>query len=348
MWWKFGKEVLQQARPTRHALGVLASIPLLAVVLAAATGSARAGQESSDDHRTYVSFTLDNDFFAGYDHHYTNGLQVAFSADKTRLPESLRSLPPLRWSSDPHITFAIGQRMYTPSDTKRSQPDPLDRPYGGWLYALADVRVRTGSVVDSVQASLGVIGPASMAKQTQNNYHKLIGADETNGWHAQIGTAPALLLGYERAWPSIQSARIGRFAADVTPRVGATIGNVYTYGNAGAVLRFGQNLPDDYPVTDISLGPPRDGFRPSGSGTGWYVWVGTEARLVAFNAFLDGNLFSNDPSVQRKPFGHDLQLGLTALYSKARVGFTFVTRSKEFETQAGADRFGQVAISFPI
>jgi len=316
-------------------------------MLLAACSTAWAGEVTQRDP-TYVSFTLDNDFFAGYDHHYTNGVQFAFSADTLSLPESVRSLPPLRWSADPHITLAIGQRIYTPTDKTSSHPDPLDRPYGGWLYGLADVRVRTGAVVDSVQVSLGVIGPAALARETQNTYHELIGADESHGWSAQIGNAPALLLGYERAWPAWQHARYGSVAFDFTPKVGATVGNVYTYTNAGGVLRFGHNLPDDFPVTDLSLGPPRDGYRASNGDFGWYVWVGTEARLVGWNAFLDGNLSRDDPSVKRKPFGHDLQFGVTALWGRARIGFTLVTRSKEFETQAGADKFGQLTISLPI
>jgi len=346
-----GRMVARCVRAVRHAhadrVATLAAA-LIALGLATACGATWAGEERSSDAKTYVSFTLDNDFFAGYDHHYTNGIQVAFSADTVSMPESLRSLPPLRWSADPHVTFAIGQRIYTPTDTSRKNPDPLDRPYGGWLYALADVRVRTGDVVDSVQFSLGVIGPLSLARQTQNTYHKLIGAAESQGWDSQIGNAPALLLGYERAWPSWQRARLGALAVDLTPRVGATVGNVYTYANAGAVLRYGHNLPDDFPVTDISLGPPRDGYRATNQDFGWYVWLGTEARLVGFNAFLDGNLFRDDPSVKRKPFGHDLQFGVTAVWRGARAGFTFVTRSKEFETQAGADKFGQLAISWPL
>ena len=231
---------------------------LMALALVTARGAVWAGQELSRDAATHVSITLDNDIFAGYDQHYTNGIQVAFSADTLAMPESLRKLPPLRWSADPHVTFAIGQRIYTPTDKTLSKPDPLDRPYGGWLYGLADVRVRTGDVVDSVQFSLGVIGPASLARQTQNTYHKLIGADESHGWDSQIGNAPALLVGYERAWPSWKRAQYGSMAVDFTPRVGATVGNVYTYTNAGAVLRFGHNLPDDFPVTNISLGPPRN------------------------------------------------------------------------------------------
>jgi hypothetical protein len=253
----------------------------------------------------------------------------------------------LRDGTDRHTTLAVGQRIYTPSDKTRTEPDPLDRPYAGWLYLLADIRVRSGSAVDSLQASLGVIGPASLAQQTQNTYHALIGSDKAQGWDSQLGNAPALLLGYERAWPSVLHTRVAGLSADITPKLGATLG-VYTYANAGAVLRLGQNLPDDFPVTDISLGPPRDGYRPGDSRFGWYVWVGTDVRAVAWNTFLDGNLFSDGPSVKGNPFGHDLQLGIAAVWNKARVGFTFVARSKEFETQVGADKFGQLTLSFAL
>jgi len=46
-----------------------------------------------------VSLTIENDFFAGYDHHYTNGVQAAFVAT-------------------PSTVFAAGQRIYTPTNTE--------------------------------------------------------------------------------------------------------------------------------------------------------------------------------------------------------------------------------------
>jgi hypothetical protein len=158
----------------------------------------------------------------------------------------------------------------------------------------------------------------------------------------------APLLGYERAWPSLLRTQVASLTLDVTPKIGATVGNVYTYANAGAVLRVGHNLPDDFPVTDISLGPPRDGYRPGDGRFGWYAWVGTEARVVGWNAFLDSNMFGGGPSVTREPFGHDLQLGVAAVWGKSRVGFTFVRRSKEFETQTADDKFGQLTFSFAV
>jgi lipid A 3-O-deacylase len=161
------------------------------------TARAADGRQDQGDGDTYVSLTVDNDFFAGYDQHYTNGLQLAFPVNRATLPEAIRSLPPFRWSAEPRFTFAVGQRIYTPNDKSRAVPDPLDRPYGGCLYALADVRTSTGPAVDSVQASVGVIGPASFAEQTQNAYHRMIGSDQAQGWDTQLDNKLALLLGYD-------------------------------------------------------------------------------------------------------------------------------------------------------
>src|ERR1700745_1103985 len=71
----------------------------------------------------FASFTFENDFFAGYDRHYTNGVQLALLADLDKAPDWLRSL-----SADPQMVVAIGQRIYTPANTSLAIPDPNDRP----------------------------------------------------------------------------------------------------------------------------------------------------------------------------------------------------------------------------
>jgi lipid A 3-O-deacylase len=329
------------------SVGVV-SVLVAALATAVAPARAQAKPEKTESDKTYVTVTGDNDFFAGYDHHYTNGLQFAFSADRVELPGFLNALPTLRDGTDRRLTLAIGQRIYTPTDKKRSNPDPLDRPYAGWLYALAEARTRHGAAVDSLQASLGVIGPAALGRQTQNTYHGLIGSEKAQGWDKQLDNQLAVLLGYERAWPGVVTTRVGSLTADVTPKVGATVGNVYTYANAGGVLRLGRNLPDDFSATAVTLGPPRDGYRPTGSELGWYVWVGTDVRAVGFNTFIEGDLFGSGTGLKRETFGHDLQFGYTAVWGKSRLGVTFVRRSKEFETQSGADKFGQITYSFAV
>lgn len=329
----------------------LFSLRLIAAVvflIHASTSGAAGATESARRADTIVTITGDNDFFAGYDHHYTNGLQLAVSADGIELPRFVRSLPTLRDGTDRRVTFALGQRIYTPGDTNRAEPDPRDRPYAGWLYALAEVRTRHGNAVDSLQASLGVIGPAALARQTQNTYHALIGSDKVRGWKAQLDNQAAVLLGYERAWEGLLRTQIGSLVGDATPRIGATVGNVYTYANAGALFRLGRNLPNDFAATAVTLGPPRDGYRPTDGQLGWYFSLGTDARFIGWNSFIDGHLFGDRTPVKRKPFGSDLQLGYTAVWGQSRVGVTLVRRSKEFETQAGADRFGQVSVSLAV
>jgi hypothetical protein len=303
-----------------------------------------AAQPDDGEPRRFVSLTFENDFFAGADSHYTNGLQVAMLVDRGSLPRWLDGAPPVRWSTDREVMFAIGQRIYTPSDTDRLQADPLDRPYAGWLYLLMDVRTQSAGTIDHTSVCIGVIGPDSYAHQVQNGIHRLLGNGTSNGWNSQLGTEPTLMVSYERAWPGV--LRDAHNEWDVTPRAGAAVGSPMTYANAGVVARWGRNLPADVPVTHISLGPPRDGYRGS-LRSGWYFWLGLDGRAVARNAFVDGNFWKDSPSVDRKPFGYDAQLGAAAAWASGRIGFTFVRRSAEFRGQKGADRFGQLAISFP-
>jgi len=316
------------------------------VVCAFACSDATAVDAGEGEARTprFVTITLDNDLFVGGDSHYTDGLQVAFVVDRTSLPSWMNEAPPIRWSADPAVMFAVGQRMYTPTNTNTAHPDPDDRPYAGWLYLLMDVMTRDDTAVDHASISLGVIGPPSLVEQAQSNVHHLVHSRISKGWDSQLGTEPALMLGYERAWPGLLRAANGHW--DVTPRAGVTLGNVLTYVNAGFVARWGRNLPSDAPVTHISLGPPRDGYRGTGA-AGWYAWLGADARAVARNVFLDGNTWKSSPSVDRKPLGCDFEAGLAITWPRGRFGFTFVRRSKEFETQRNADRFGQLTLSLP-
>ena len=112
-----------------------------------------------------------------------------------------------------------------------------------------------------------------------------------------------------------------------------------TYADVGAVVRYGRNLPDDIPVTHISARSPRDGYRGT-TEFGWYVWAGLDGRYVARNMFLDGTTFRDGPSVERKPFGYDAQVGVALAWPNARLGFTYIQRSREFDGQVGNDQFG--------
>ena len=319
---------------TRKLLGALC------VLLALGPFAAHAEMEQR------VSFTFENDFFAGFDRHYTNGMQLAFLTEVAAAPDAMRAFSPLRFSADPQAVLAVGQRIYTPASTDLDPPAANDRPYAGWLYLMSDVRtVATPTVQDHLTVTAGVVGPGSGARQTQSGIHHLLGNRQPAGWGYQVRTRPTLMAGYERAWPAVLRTHFGRETADLSVRASANVGTPFTYASTGLVLRFGRNLPTDVPVTHISLGPPRDGFRGTPD-FGWYAWAGVDARAVAYNTFIQGDTFRERPDITREPFGHDLQLGVAAAWPRVRLGFTLVQRSHEFREQGGSDRFGQVALSF--
>ena len=76
---------------------------------------------------------------------------------------------------------------------------------------------------------------------------------------------------------------------------------------------------------------------------------GREARAVAHNIFLDGNVFRSSPSVDRQEFVYDLKAGFSVRIASARLSLTQIWRSEEFTTPArgcGSQRFQSLNLSW--
>jgi hypothetical protein len=293
---------------------------------------------------TFVTLTTDNDYFFHKDRHYTAGSQVSFVRDIDGLPPGYRDFAPLSWSADRLLTLGIGQRLYTPGNTNHKPDEPLDRPYTAWIYVQGDIRTQTGATVDHLLVNVGYLGPGAGGRQFQKLAHHLLNSRVFPGWNEQLRSEPTLMVNFERSWPGLVRAG-SAWQADLSPYAGVTLGTPYTYANAGVIARWGRNLPDDLPAAQLSLGTAHDGYRGA-PGFGWYLWVGVDGRAVGRNTFLDGNSFRSGPSVERRTFVADVQVGIVAAWRAARAGLTLVQRSKEFDGQDGADRFGQISVSF--
>ncbi|MBW7850113.1 MAG: lipid A deacylase LpxR family protein [Rhodospirillales bacterium] len=294
-----------------------------------------------------ISIDIENDVFTGTDRHYTNGLRIGWLSPDRNAEWIDRAFDRWQMPAPPgrkRLSLSLGQNMYTPEDITRPRPD--DRPYGGILYVGFGVIADTGTRYDLLELDLGIVGPASLAAPTQSWFHQLIDSPIPKGWQSQIGNEPAVNLSWERKWRNLDRLPHG-FAIDFTPHLSVSLGNVFTYAGAGGMLRFGHNVPDN------DYGPPR--IRPSAPGSamfepngtfGWYVFAGGEARAVARNIFLDGNTFGDSLSVDKRPFVADFQAGVSFnVWRYARLAYTYVLRSKEFDGQTSADRFAAISLS---
>lgn len=296
-----------------------------------------------------LSLVVENDLFYDQDRNYTSGVALLWMPAASRPPDwALAIAHWLPWFPEEGAVrhaYVLGQSMYTPQDITLAEPPLDDRPYAGWLYGTVGLGAETGRRLDQLALTVGVVGPASGAEQTQSFVHRLKDEDEPEGWDTQLGNELGLLLTYQRSWRALATQPLAGLELDLAPHAGGALGNVYTYASAGLTLRFGKGLALDY-------GPPR--IQPSVPGSGlyvptdtfaWYLFAGFEGRGVLRNLFLDGSSFQDSRSVNNEPLVGDLQWGTSLSWRGARLSYTHVLRTREFATQQEHDDFGAVSLS---
>jgi len=324
------------------------------LALAAQTAAVR-GEPVAQENGT-ITVLFENDIFYHADRDYTNGVQLAWTSPTLAAGDwavdLADKLPFFSYRSEVRKTYALGQDIFTPSDISLQNPPLDDHPYAGFLYGAIGVLGKTPGEgghldrLDQVQLQFGMIGPASLAEQTQKLVHSIFNDTKPEGWDTQLHNEPGLELTYERSWRyRVKLFQDLELQAD--PHVGGALGNVYIFANAGAMARLGFNLPDDFgPVrVDPSL-PGSYYFEPRKEGAlGGYAFVGVDGRAVARNIFLDGNTFASSRHVDKENFVADFQYGAAVTYDRFRLTYTHVFRTREFTTQRGADQFGAISLS---
>lgn len=322
---------------------------LLLILLSVLAGPLPAGAEESPRSGT-LSFVLENDLFYNVDRHYTNGVRLVWVPDRKSSPPAwaVKSARLMPWFPDEGVIrpgFALGQSMFTPSDIAMSDPPARERPYAGWLYGTISLGVESGRQLDQFGMTFGMVGPASLAEESQKAVHKAIGSDDPKGWDTQLRNEPGLVLTYQRSWRELAAKTFLKNDLDFSPHVGGALGNVFTYANAGITLRYGRRLPNDYGPPRIQPGLPGTADFSPVSDFGWYLFAGIDGRVVARNIFLDGNTFRDSRRVDKYPLVGDLQFGLVMDWPDIRVSYTHVLRTREFRSQDGRDDFGAISLS---
>ena len=299
--------------------------------------------------RGTLSALFENDYFFHTDRDYTNGVEFAWTSPPIDTPDwpitMARELPFFAGSGEVRTSYALGQNIYTPSDLALVNPPATARPYAGWLYLAYGLIEKNDTTLDQLQVQLGVVGPDSLAEETQKFVHAVLGDIHPNGWGTQLRNEPAFLVGDERAWRFGGPLFLG-FSYDVDPHVGAVVGTVFDYANAGAIARIGFDLPDDYGPTRIEPALPGTNFFEPTASFGWYLFAGVDGRAIARNLFLDGNTWQESRHVDKIPLVGDLQFGVAMSWEQWRLSFTHVFRSLEYTTQVHADQFGAINISY--
>jgi lipid A 3-O-deacylase len=344
-----------------NTLFVVLSMVCLLILPLPASGQKRPQLEK---HSTYI-FYLENDTFAGTDRHYTNAIKFSWISRDLLKNGGDGSLPAWsRWLAEQsqttdrddflhNLALSLGQNMYTPQDTSIEALIVDDRPYGGWTYLSAALHSKNMDLLNTFELSLGVVGPASLAEETQAWVHEQIDSPDPQGWDNQLKNEPGLMLVWQRFWRILRhNFGGGGFAWDLIPHAGVSLGNVFTYANLGGEVRFGYNLPIDFGTSLIRPGggtaspvgrqDPRLSAR---SEFGIAFFAGVDGRAVARNIFLDGNTWQDSHSVDKNPLVADISAGVSLIYKRIKLTYTHVYRTEEFEDQDQAQVFGSISLA---
>jgi len=153
--------------------------------------------------------------------------------------------PFLQSGRDRRVAVFIGQSIFTPKNLSLRPPDPYDPPYAGWLYIGVSLLQETDlRMLENLELDAGIVGPESLAKRAQNDFHQFIGSARAQGWGNQLQNEPGIMLSYERLW-RLPLAGDPNNGIDFVPQLGVTTGNVMTYGDVGGLLRIGKGLRAD-------------------------------------------------------------------------------------------------------
>ncbi len=322
-----------------------------ALAAALCIGGALAADEPRPDKGTF-GILFENDWFGNADHNYTNGVELNYTTAPQDTPDWL--IKTAHWlpfftatgKGDVRTRYALGQTIFTPLDKTLANPSLTDRPYAGFLFGTFGLVGDSGTHLDQLQFTIGVVGPMALAGETQNWVHGIIGDAKAKGWHYQLHNEPALIIQYERNIKLIPPKSILGLVFDIEPLYGATVGNVYDFAEAGMMARLGFNLPGDYGPMRIDPSLPGSNFFEPTGGISAYVFAGVDGRAIARNLFLDGNTFEASRSVSKFNLVYDYDLGAAVTFNAVRLSYTYVIRSREFKTQPLMSKFGAVALSF--
>jgi lipid A 3-O-deacylase len=295
-------------------------------------------QPCAGQNRGVLSFGLENDFFAGTDRYYTNGIKLTWTSP---------------FLSRNAVSVSFGQSIYTPYDIEREDLIEDDRPYAGITYFTLALHKKRDHTIDTLEFLLGIVGPSSLAAQIQRFVHSLYRGIQPQGWQHQLKDEIVMDIVFDKKWRVFRSGQAKRIAWDLIGHAGGSLGTMMTAAATGWQLRFGSNLPRDFGTCLLRPGGESgtlfvEQFNQGAGKKQWgiYGYIYFVGHAVFRNIFLDGNTFAKSHRVDKYSFIGDAVLGFVISKNRLKFSYSYDFRTKQFRTQAKPQIFGAINISY--
>ncbi len=295
------------------------------------------------------SISLDNDLFIGRDDGYTNGIYIAqhkigAGANTPSLGFLLRPFSrAIESDSDFAVnTYTLGQTMVTPEDITQEVPDSNDIPYSGLLFFSNTYIWGQENVADNFSFTIGVIGPASLAEQSQKLVHKIVDSDQPKGWDYQLKNELVFQFDRGRIWRKWLGENSQH--TDLVFLADLGIGTVETSVSSSAFLRFGESLRRTYITPSFHSNRTTNPIAVDG---GWFAYLGLRAKYLARQIFIDGNTFRNDsPSTDLDHLQFSMSLGATYSWKDFSLSFALESSHIFEDNPEAVSRYGSLTLAW--
>lgn len=292
----------------------------------------------------------------GSDQAFSNGIHLAYVYARNQVPRwAPRTLRESEFfkgeltDSTANFGISVNHQIYTPENIRAVGLQTSDRPYAAWLNVSFSVVLKNPERSQSLELSLGSIGPAANGETVQNSFHRWIGTEKAEGWGNQLKDEPTVQLNYQQRLNFVEFRSPSGAYFDLIPMFGGGLGNVVVGLHAGMLARVGHNLPKDVGPSRPSGGDTESFVVPMtnrNSRSSYYAFAGIRGNAIARNIFLDGNTFQESHRVKKYPLNFETEVGLSTQVRPVNVTWRFVVRSPEFEQDSGFHSFASVGFSF--
>jgi lipid A 3-O-deacylase len=261
---------------------------------------------------------IDNDVFGSgnRDRWYTNGIRLSWtyadSPPENFFTKSLLSLSQqVVWADRvPVLSYTVGQSMYTPQNIKLAVPQPLDRPWGAYLYFGATAHAYKDDEFRASELKIGTTGRAALGDPAQSLIHQIIRSPAPQGWDQQVRARPGLQISHGRVYRIFDETRANKIGFQVG--WGAATGTLRTHANVNMAVLVGNLTGRDTPIMMGNEGDfvvqdfsNRDEFRKA------FGYLALAYTGVGYNYFLQGSTPYGRPDITpRKAYG-SAQIGVS-------------------------------------
>lgn len=298
-----------------------------------------------------LTLSIENDLFIGEDNQYTNGFALMYSRgvfeqfDTSNTPAWLLSLVKHTYQyratdKSRGLVYTLAQQMQTPEDIESTELQTDDVPYAGLLLLGVSTYAVDEKVSDRLALGAGIVGPASLARQSQEIVHEATGSAIPQGWSNQLNNEPVLQLSARRGWRLVATDNSRPVGFDMLGFTEVNLGNLRSAASASVVFRIGDNLQASHATN--TLVPDREANTLAFSlADGWYVYAGVESFWVGNDLLIEGNTFSSS---------HGLKLdrrqdrwGAGAGFNVGKWAFTLVYA--DLTSNGDSDPFGSLSVT---